>query len=72
MTERDSILDILPDSDRYSGRTGIRGHKGSLQYGLGKNTWLQFAVFRFESKAPCNVELGSHRYFRIMVRSTSL
>ena len=49
MTERDSILDILPDSDRYSGRTGIRGHKGSLQYGLGKNTWLQFAVFRYEN-----------------------
>jgi opacity protein-like surface antigen len=49
MLEKDSILDILPDSDRYSGKTGIRGHKLSFQYGLGKNTWLQFAGFRFEN-----------------------
>ena len=49
MTERDSIIDILPDSDRYTGHTGIRGHKVSYQYGLGKNTWLQFALFRFEN-----------------------
>ena len=49
MLGNDSVLDILPDSDRYSGHTGIRGHKVSYQYGLGKNTWLQFAVFRFEN-----------------------
>ena len=49
MTARDSILDILPDSDRYTGHTGIRGHKVSFQYGLGKNTWLQFAAFRYEN-----------------------
>ncbi len=49
MTARDSIIDILPDSDRYSGHTGIRGSKVSYQYGLGKNTWLQFAVFRYEN-----------------------
>ncbi|HTY45777.1 MAG TPA: putative porin [Patescibacteria group bacterium] len=49
MTEKDSILDILPDSDRYVGTTGIRGHKGSFQWGLGKNTWLQCALFRFEN-----------------------
>ncbi len=49
MLEKDSILDTLPDSDRYTGKTGIRGHKGSFQFGLGKNTWLQFAVFRFEN-----------------------
>jgi len=49
MMEKDADIDILPDSDRYSGRTGIRGHKASVQYGLGKNTWLQFAVFRYEN-----------------------
>ena len=49
MMERDAVIDILPDSDRYAGRTGIRGHKASVQYGLGKNTWLQFAVFRYEN-----------------------
>ncbi len=49
MTERDSVMDITPDSDRYAGRTGIRGHKGSFQFGLGKNTWLQFAIFRYQN-----------------------
>jgi hypothetical protein len=29
--------DILPDSDRYSGRTGINSHEAILSYGLGKN-----------------------------------
>ena len=49
MLEVDSVLDILPDSDRYSGKTGIRGMKESLQYGLGQNTWLQFALFNFQN-----------------------
>jgi len=49
MLAKDSVLDTLPDSDRYAGKTGIKGHKVSLQYGLGKNTWLQFAGFRFEN-----------------------
>ncbi|MDD5668501.1 MAG: putative porin [Candidatus Omnitrophica bacterium] len=49
MLEKDSVLDTLPDSDRYSGKTGIRGNKVSFQYGLGKNTWLQLAGFRFEN-----------------------
>ena len=51
MLEKDAIPDTLPDSDRYGGKTGIRGNKVSLQYGLGKNTWLQFAAFRFENIA---------------------
>ena len=40
MLSKDAILDILPDSDRYSGKTGIRGHEGMFDFGLGKNTWL--------------------------------
>jgi len=40
MLGRDAILDILPDSDRYGGRTGMRSHEVKLDYGLGKNTWL--------------------------------
>ncbi len=62
MLARDSVIDILPDSDRYTGHTGIRGHKVSFQYGLGKNTWLQLAGFRYENidqsfgrKAPATV-----------------
>lgn len=40
MLERDAILDILPDSDRYGGKTGMRSHEVGLDWGLGKNTWL--------------------------------
>jgi len=29
--------DVFPDSDRYGGRTGIRGHEFEFTYGLGKN-----------------------------------
>lgn len=56
MLEKDSVLDVLPDSDRYGGATGMRSHEGSLTYGLGKNTSLGFDVYRSWSiigaKAP--------------------
>ncbi len=38
--EKDAILDILPDSDRVGGKTGVRAHEAILQFGLGKNTQL--------------------------------
>jgi hypothetical protein len=40
MLGKDSVLDILPDSDRYGGRTGMRSHEVKFDFGLGKNTWL--------------------------------
>ncbi|MGE5197204.1 MAG: putative porin [Deltaproteobacteria bacterium] len=40
MLGKDSILDILPDSDRYGGKTGMRSHELMFDWGLGKNTWL--------------------------------
>ena len=40
MLEKDAILDILPDSDRYGGKTGMRSHEFEFNWGLGKNTWL--------------------------------
>jgi hypothetical protein len=46
--ERDAILDILPDSDRYDGKTSMRGHEFKLSYGLGKNTWLDFDIYRIQ------------------------
>ena len=46
MLEKDAVLDILPDSDRYSGKTGIRSHEGILTFGLGKNTNLGIDVYR--------------------------
>jgi hypothetical protein len=56
MLGKDAVLDVLPDSDRYSGKTGMRSHEGSLTYGLGKNTFLGLDVYRSWSiigaKAP--------------------
>lgn len=46
MLGRDAVLDILPDSDRYGGATGIRSHEGELNFGLGKNTFLGLDVYR--------------------------
>ena len=56
MLGRDAVLDVLPDSDRYSGKTGMRNHEGRFIFGLGKNTFLEFDVYRSWSlvgaKAP--------------------
>ena len=50
MVGRNAIPDILPDADIYNavsgGTTGISGHRGVFQWGLGKNTWLAFNVYR--------------------------
>ena len=46
MLATDAWLDILPDSDRYGGRTGIRGHELLLTYGLGKNWSLELDYYR--------------------------
>jgi hypothetical protein len=46
MLGNDSVFDMLPDSDRYSGETGIRSHEGIFAFGLGKNTYLSFDVYR--------------------------
>jgi hypothetical protein len=46
MLEKNSVLDLLPDSDRYQGKTGMRSHEGILTFGLGKNTNLGIDVYR--------------------------
>jgi hypothetical protein len=43
---KDSVLDVLPDSDRYGGRTGMRSHEGEFTFGLGKNTSLGIDLYR--------------------------
>lgn len=43
--ERDAIPDFLPDSDRFEGSTGFRGHEAILQYGLGKNVIFSFDYY---------------------------
>lgn len=56
MLGKDTVLDVLPDSDRYSGKTAIRSHEGVFSFGLGKNTFLGVDVYRSErigvAKAP--------------------
>jgi hypothetical protein len=56
MLGKDAVPDVLPDSDRYGGKTGIRSHEGIISFGLGKNTSLGFDVYRswslIGSKAP--------------------
>jgi hypothetical protein len=49
--ERNAVLDILPDSDRYGGQTNIRAHEFKFAYGLGKNTWIEFDVYRAQKLA---------------------
>jgi polyhydroxyalkanoate synthesis regulator phasin len=46
MLEKDAVLDILPDSDRFGGRTGIRAHEGIFTFGLSKNTSLGLDIYR--------------------------
>ncbi|MDD5019953.1 MAG: putative porin [Candidatus Omnitrophica bacterium] len=46
MLEKDAVLDTTPDSDRYSGKTGMRSHEGALTFGLAKNTFLGIDVYR--------------------------
>jgi hypothetical protein len=57
MLGRDAVLDVLPDSDRYGGKTAIRSHEGAFTFGLGKNTSFGIDVYRSErigmaAKAP--------------------
>jgi len=46
MLGKDAVLDILPDSDRYGGKTGMRSHEGVFTFGLGKNVSLGFDIYR--------------------------
>jgi hypothetical protein len=43
---KDSVLDVLPDSDRYGGKTGMKSHEGEFTFGLGKNTSFGIDVYR--------------------------
>lgn len=43
--EKDAVPDILPDSDRYGGKTGIKAHEGVFTFGLGKNTYMNIDYY---------------------------
>jgi len=44
--DRDAILDTLPDSDRYDGKTGMKAHEIMFDWGLAKNTWIGFDFYQ--------------------------
>ena len=60
MLGKDSVLDILPDSDRYGGKTGMRAHEVMIDWGLGPNTWLGFDFYN-AWKIPGNFPAASNR-----------
>ncbi|MFA5164320.1 MAG: putative porin [Candidatus Omnitrophota bacterium] len=43
--ERDAWLDIFPDSDFYSGKTNAKGNNVIFQYGVTKNSMLNFEYY---------------------------
>jgi hypothetical protein len=48
--EKDAWLDCYPDSDRYSGKTNIKGHEAILTYALKKNVTLGLDYYRSDVK----------------------
>lgn len=56
---KDSIIDILPDSDRYGGQTAMWSHEIILSYALGSSHWLGLDFYYGEktegSKKPATV-----------------
>ena len=59
LLEKDSILDILPDSDRYGGKTNMKAQELALSYALGSNNWLGIDFYYGEqlrgAKLPATV-----------------
>ncbi len=47
--EANSVPDFLPDSDRFGGMTGIRGHEVALSYALMKNVKLGLDFYSTET-----------------------
>ncbi len=55
--EKDAWLDILPDSDFYSGNTGVKGFESIFEFGLAKNMTFVFDYYqarriKVANKAP--------------------
>ena len=48
---RDSWMDILPDSDFYSGNTDVKGMESILEYGLAKNVTFVIDYYRTQRKS---------------------
>ncbi len=48
--DKDAFPDSYPDSDRYSGKTNIKGHELALDYGLMKNVTFGLDYYRSNVK----------------------
>jgi len=46
--EKDAVLDFLPDSDFYGGKTNAEGHEIELKLGLAKHVYLALDYYRSE------------------------
>lgn len=62
---RDAVLDILPDSDRYGGRTGVRGHEAIFDFGLAKNMWLGIDYY-YNEYLKGNFGFGNTRPYHVL------
>jgi hypothetical protein len=60
--EKDALLDVLPDSDRYGGKTGIAAHEGILEVALGKNTSLGFDYYYGKKLATKSAQAPAQVY----------
>lgn len=50
--QKDAVPDIIPNSDRYEGETGVKGHKASVTIGLTKNATLGYEYLINQKYAP--------------------
>ena len=48
--DQDAWIDAYPDSDRYGGKTNIKGHEAILNYALKKNVTLGLDYYRSDVK----------------------
>ena len=49
--EANSVPDFLPDSDRFDGLTGIRGHEFEINYALVKHVSIGLNFYHVEAFA---------------------
>ncbi len=54
--ERDAWLDIFPDSDALSGKTGIKGHEVEVKLGLSKHVYMGVDVYYSEDMISDNTQ----------------
>ncbi|MFA5062614.1 MAG: putative porin [Candidatus Omnitrophota bacterium] len=62
---RDAWLDILPDSDRYNGKTNMKSAEGVLEYGLSKNSSLVVDYYWAESLTKTNGNFAPQQVIQV-------